>query len=207
MEIETKIIIVLAALAMCLAVILLETYVKLLAERRCRKRLEMMSDFLLSITKRNSSGPSLNALAKMDIDILESINYQLGEYYKKNFFGLTTKISVREVDEYVKSINELPESSQKTYIKAILKDELIYQPRIYAVADFIFQTIKVSNSTNRDCCLIEFLFGDVKYLQEKSERIILILNKCKDLFVDIHVEEQLKENMIDDFDELLKLVK
>jgi len=207
MEIETKIIIILAVFICGLAVILLETYAKLLDERRCSKRLEMMGDFLLSITKRNSSGPSLNALAKMDIDILEALKYQLGEYYKKNFFSLTTKISVREVDEYVKSINELPESPQKEFIKMILKDELLYQPRIYEVTNFIFQTIKISNSTNRECCLIEFLFGDTEYLQEKSERITLILNKCKDLFIDIQVEEELKENMIDDFDELLKLIK
>lgn len=207
MEIETKIIIVLASLAFCLAIILLETYVKLLAERKCRKKLEMMSEFLLSITAKNNSGPNLISLIKMDIDILESLKHQLKEYYKKNFFSLTTKISVREVNEYVKSINEFPKSPQTDLISAILKDELLYQPRIYAVADFVFQTIKISNSTDRNCCLTEFLFEDTNYLQENQERMIYILNECKKLFESIHVEDQLKENMIDDFDELLKLVK
>ena len=207
MEIETKIIIVLAALAMCLAVILLETYVKLLAERRCRKKLEMMSEFLLSITKKNSSGPSLNALAKMDIDVLEILSYQLGEYYKKNFFSLTTKISVREVNEYVKSINELPETYQKDFISEILKKELFNQSLERAVVDFIFYTIKIFNSTDRDLVLFEFLFGNTQYLQENKYQITRVLNNCKCLFTTISVEEELQEAMLDDFNELLKLVE
>ena len=204
---ETKILIFLGLTVIAFGCSLIITYIKLFNERKEHKRAKMINEFLFSITKRNSSGPSLNALAKMDIDILEILSYQLGEYYKKNFFSLTTKISIREVNEYVKSINGLPESPQKDFISAILKKELFNQPLERTVVDFIFYTIKIFNSTDRDLYLFEFLFGDTQYLQENKYQITRILNNCKCLFTAIYVEEQIEKNMIDDFDELLKLVK
>lgn len=204
---ETKIIILLGLVCFGLALLCAIIYIDKRKETKTIKRLEMIIDFLIIITSKNNDRPNLDSIIKIDIDILEKLSPLIGEYYKKNFFGLTTKISVREVDEYVKSINGLPESPQKDFISAILKKELFNQPTMYEIANFIFHTVKIYNSTDRDLCLFEFLFGDTEYLQKNKQRIVYILNECKKLFESIHVEEQLKENMIDDFDELLKLVK
>jgi len=203
---ETKILIFLSLMVIAFAFSLLITYIKLFNERKEHKRAKMINEFFLSITAVNSGGPSLNLLIKMDIDLLGKIKPQLLEYYQKNFFKLVTKSAVQELDRYVSSINELPEVPQKTFIKETLKKELFAQPLTYLV-DFVFRTIKVSNSTNRDCSLFEFLFDDIVYLEENRNYIITIINQCKNSFEKIQVEEELKASMMDDFDELLKIIE
>lgn len=202
---ETKILIFLAALAAMATFFLIVTYVKLINERAEHKKAKMINAFFMSITAKNSYGPSLGLLIKMDLEILRSLEYQLADYYRRNFLSLVIKSALAEIEPYIKDINELPESPQKVFIKETLKKGLFAQPRL-SLTNFIFRTIKISNSANHSG-LIEFLFGDVEYLQEHCGKMICIFNECKNLFKEIHVEDELKALMIRDFDELIRITE
>jgi hypothetical protein len=202
---ENQLILVLAVALIALALLFANNYSTLVRVRAENRRLRMVNEFLFTITSKH--GPNLSLLVKMDLAVLQGLESRLISYYHKKFFTLITKSIIEEIEPYLESINKLPDSPQKDFIKKTLK-KVIFSNQETNLKDLIFRTIKLSN-TKSSChglVLKEFLFNDVSYFKEKSSYLIIILTQCKQLFEKIDVEDSVKDLMINDFNELISKI-
>jgi hypothetical protein len=165
---------------------------------------KMINEFLLGVTG-NGSGPTLNLLTKMDINILKGLEHQLANYYVKNFLSLISKQKVSEIENYVKAVNSLPDSLQKEFIKQTLK-RVIFSQEKESLTDFVFRTIQLICTTSSEdgMALINFLMGDVNYLKERREYIIIIMDGCEELLTKRAITGDLKELMLHDFNDIIQ---
>lgn len=199
---ETKILFFLALLCVVLAIFLINTYIRLKNTRKSYERSKTIVEFLLSLM--SIGGPSLGRLVSLDIDILRGLEPQLLEYYRRKFFKLVTKSAIEEIEPYIKSINELPESPQKEFIKNTLKKE-IFSEKAVNLVDIIFRVVKLNNTENSNAgsILRNFLFDDVSYLSKKNNYLTNIIIQCKLSLEKIAVDDKVKQLMINDFDSLI----
>lgn len=175
---EKVIIFILAVFAVGFGIAALVNRLKLDAKETENKQNQTLVTLLQSLTKIGGSGPNLQLLSTLDVDALREISYQLSVYYQNNFLNqvIETK-TIEDLYDYVKKINELPDSPQKDFIEEVLKEAIFLQSP-QKISEIVYYIIKIKNTNGYPIgvTMKDFLFYDTAYLKfvikDKAKSIV-----------------------------------